>query len=134
MVVPVGVWRLQLESCTSSLAGDVPKVTLRQLRIAKVCDVLDLSPWGTLLPMTDSDQRPAEDGAADDQFAVGVSVRVYPGTDRERLGVVVEDFGDSAGQRVDIGEHHIVDAARRWAVRLGDGNLVFVDSDDLTPG
>jgi hypothetical protein len=118
----------------SSLAGDVPKVTLRQLRIAKVCDVLDLSPWGTLLPMTDSDQRPAEDGAADDQFAVGVSVRVYPGTDRERPGVVVEDFGDSAGQRVDIGEHHIVDAARRWAVRLDDGNLVFVDSGDLAPG
>src|SRR6185312_3614742 len=46
MVVPVGVWRLQLESCMSSLAGDVPEVTLRQLRIAKVCDVLDLSPWG----------------------------------------------------------------------------------------
>ena len=118
----------------SSLAGDVPKVTLSQLRIAKVCDVLDLSPWGTLLLMTDSDQRPAEDGAPDDQFAVGVSVRVYPGTDRECLGVVVEDFGDSAGQRVDIGEHHIVDAARRWAVRLGDGNLVFVDSGDLAPG
>src|SRR6476469_4228073 len=46
-VVPVGVWRLQLESCKSSLAGDVPKVTLRQLRIAEVCDVFDLSPWGT---------------------------------------------------------------------------------------
>jgi hypothetical protein len=134
LMVPVGVWRFQLESCKSSLAGDVPKVTLRQLRIAKVCDVLDLSPWGTFPPMTDSDQRPAEDGAADERFAVGVSVRVYPGTDRERLGVVLEDFGDSAGQRVDIGEHHIVDAARRWAVRLGDGNLVFVDSDDLTPG
>ena len=89
---------------------------------------------GPFLPMTDSDQGPAEDGAADDRFAVGVSVRVYPGTDRECLGVVVDDFGDSAGQRVDIGEHHIVDAARRWAVRLGDGNLVFVDSDDLTPG
>ena len=74
------------------------------------------------------------DGAADDQFAVGVSVRVYPGTDRERLGVVVEDFGDSAGQRVDIGEHHIVDAARRWAVRLDDGKLVFVDTGDLAKG
>jgi len=134
LMVPVGFWRFQLESCKSSLAGDVPKVTLRQLRIAKVCDVLDLSPWGTLLLMTDSDQRPAEDGAPDDQFAVGVSVRVYPGTDRERLGVVVEDFGDSAGQQVDIGEHHIVDAARRWAVQLGDGNLVFVDSRDLAPG
>src|SRR6478609_6434365 len=107
LMVPVGFWRFQLESCKSSLAGDVPEVTLRQLRIATVRDVLDSSPWGTFLPMTDSDQGPAEDGAADDLFAVGVSVRVYPGTDRERLGVVVEDFGDSAGQQVDIGEHHI---------------------------
>ena len=32
--------------------------------------------------------------------------------DRERLGVVVEDFGDSAGQRVHIGQHHVVDACR----------------------
>jgi hypothetical protein len=62
-----------------------------------------------------------------------VSVRVYPGTDRERLGVVVEDFGDSAGQRVHIGQHQIADAARRWAVRLGDGDLVFADSSELAP-
>jgi hypothetical protein len=25
-----------------------------------------------------------------------------------------------------------VDAARRWAVRLNDGNLVFVDSEQLS--
>jgi hypothetical protein len=61
-------------------------------------------------------------------------VRVYPGTDRERLGVVVEDFGDAAGQGVDIGQHHIVDAARQWAVELHDGSLVFVDSSDVAPG
>ncbi len=84
--------------------------------------------------MTDADRSSPGDGSADNGIAVGVSVRVYPGTDRERLGVVVEDFGDSAGQRVQIGEHHIVDAARRWAVRLGDGSLVFVDSSDLAPG
>jgi hypothetical protein len=83
--------------------------------------------------MTDADRGPAHDGSADDGIAVGVSVRVYPGTDRERLGVVVEDFGDSAGQRVHIGQHHVVDAARRWAVTLGDGGLVFVDSSDLAP-
>ena len=82
----------------------------------------------------DADRQPAEDGSADDGIAVGVSVRVYPGTDRERLGVVVEDFGDTVGQRVHIGEHHIADAARRWAVQLGDGDLVFVDSSDLVPG
>ncbi len=72
--------------------------------------------------------------AADNRITVGVSVRVYPGTDHERLGVVVEDFGDAAGQRVHVGAHHIVDAARRWAVRVGDGGLVFVDSSDLALG
>jgi hypothetical protein len=83
--------------------------------------------------MADPDRTPARDGSEDSGIAVGVSVRVYPGTDRERLGVVVEDFGDSAGQTVQIGQHHIVDAARRWAVSLGDGSLVFVDSSDLAP-
>ncbi|MDT7765854.1 MAG: hypothetical protein QOC63_5274 [Mycobacterium sp.] len=84
--------------------------------------------------MTDSDGRSAQDGSADNRIAVGVSVRLYPDTDRERLGVVVEDFGDSAGESVRIGEHHVVDAARRWAIRLADGDLVFVDSSDLIPG
>ena len=46
----------------------------------------------------------------------------------------MEDLGDSAGQRVQIGQHQIVDAARRWVVRLGDGSLVFVDGSDLAPG
>jgi hypothetical protein len=76
----------------------------------------------------------AQHGSTDDQIAIGVSVRVYPGTDRERLGVVVEDFGDTAGQHVHIGQHHIADAARRWAVQLGDGDLVFADSSELAPG
>jgi hypothetical protein len=75
----------------------------------------------------------AQDGSTDDRIAIGVSVRVYPGTDRERLGVVVEDFGDTAGERVHIGQHHISDAARRWAVQLGDGDLVFADSSELAP-
>jgi len=82
--------------------------------------------------MTDADSGAPANGAAGDQIAVGVSVRVYPGTDRERLGVVVEDFGDSAGQDVQIGQHHIVDAARRWTVRPGDGSLVFVDNADIS--
>jgi hypothetical protein len=62
---------------------------------------------------------------------VDAAVRVYPGTSREVRGFVVEDFGDVCGQAVDIGEHHIVDAARRWAVQLSDGNLVFVDDGDV---
>jgi hypothetical protein len=83
--------------------------------------------------MADPDRAPARDGSDDGGIAVGVSVRVYPGTDRERLGVVVEDFGDSAGHGVHVGQQQIVDAARRWAVSLGDGSLMFVDSGDLVP-
>lgn len=65
------------------------------------------------------------------EVKVDAAVRVYPGTPQEVYGFVVEDFGSDAGEAVDIGEHHIVDAARRWAVRLADGSLVFVDDDDL---
>jgi hypothetical protein len=67
----------------------------------------------------------------DRPVAVTVRVRVYPGTDGEIRGTVVEDFGDMAGHAVDIGENHIVDPARRWAVALDAGGLVFVDSDQL---
>lgn len=87
---------------------------------------------GDVVPM--ARRKRGGKGLADKEIAVGVSVRVYPGTDRERLGVVVEDFGDSAGQSVHVGEQHIADAARRWAVRLGDDTLLFVDSGDLKPG
>ena len=67
----------------------------------------------------------------DGRVAVNVRVRVYPGTDGEVGGTVVEDFGDLAGHAVDIGENHIVGPARRWAVALDAGDLVFVDSDQL---
>ena len=67
----------------------------------------------------------------DSRVAVNVRVRVYPGTDGEVGLTVVEDFGDLAGQAVDIGENHIVRPARRWAVALDAGGLVFVDSDQL---
>jgi hypothetical protein len=63
--------------------------------------------------------------------AVDARVRVYPGTDAEDGGLVVEDFGEGGGQAVDVGTVHIADPARRWAVMLDAGNLVFVDSDQL---
>jgi hypothetical protein len=69
--------------------------------------------------------------AGDSRVAVNARVRIYPGTDREIRGTVVEDFGDLAGHAVDIGENHIVGPARRWAVALDAGGLVFVDSDQL---
>jgi hypothetical protein len=67
----------------------------------------------------------------DSRVAVNVRVCVYPGTDGEVGGTVVEDFGDLAGHAVDIGANHIADPARRWAVALDTGDLVFVDSDQL---
>ena len=67
----------------------------------------------------------------DNRVAVNVRVRVYPGTDGEVGGIVVEDFGDLAGHAVDVGENHIVGPARRWAVALDAGGLVFADSDQL---
>ena len=67
----------------------------------------------------------------DSPVAVNARVRVHPGTDGEVRGTVVEDFGDLAGQAVDIGENHMVGPARRWAVALDAGGLVFVDSDPL---
>ncbi|KUI37170.1 hypothetical protein AU195_18900 [Mycobacterium sp. IS-1496] len=76
------------------------------------------------------DAGDAEGG--DSQIAVNSRVLVHPGTDHEKRGVVVEDFADAAGKAVEIGEHHIADAARRWAVALDDGGLEFVDDDDLS--
>jgi len=68
----------------------------------------------------------------DAHLAVNTRVRVYPGTDAECPGVIVEDFGELAGQVVEIGGHHI-DPARRWAVVLDTGDLVFVNSDEFVP-
>jgi hypothetical protein len=75
--------------------------------------------------------RGAGDDTGDTSLAVNMRVRVHPGTDDEVRGTVVEDFGDLAGHAVDIGENHMVGPARRWAVALDAGGLVFVDSDKL---
>jgi len=66
-------------------------------------------------------------------IAVDARVRVDAGTPDEVGGVVVEDFGDTAGQRVEVGGVAFAQAARRWAVSLDNGMLAFVDSDRLTP-
>jgi hypothetical protein len=65
------------------------------------------------------------------QLGVDLPVRVYPETPDEQHGVVVEDFGDLAGISVEIAGNEIVGPARRWAVRLASGDVVFVDSDQL---
>src|ERR1700694_200430 len=67
----------------------------------------------------------------DAPVSVDMRVRVYPGTDAEGRGVVVDDYGENVGHAVDIGSTRIVGPARRWAVRLDAGTLVFADSADL---
>ncbi len=64
-------------------------------------------------------------------LAVNMRVRVYSGTDAESRGVVVEDFGEMAVQHVEIGGQRFADPARRWAVVLDTGNLVFANTDQL---
>ena len=71
-------------------------------------------------------------GQTDAHLAVNMRVRVYPGTDAESPGVIVEDFGELAGQAIDLGDRQIP-PARRWAVQLDTGNLVFVNTDHLIP-
>jgi hypothetical protein len=56
---------------------------------------------------------------------------VYPGSRDERFGVIVEEFGDSAGYAVTVGQTRIVEPSRRWAINLDDGSLIFVDTTDL---
>lgn len=77
--------------------------------------------------------REMTDEKDDAHLALDRRVRVYPGTDAESRGIVVDDFGETAGCPVDIGENHIADPARRWAVLLDTGDLVFADSDQLAP-
>jgi hypothetical protein len=84
--------------------------------------------------MNEGSSPQVPDHPVDQRISLGTAVRVYPDTAGEDAGVIVEDFGDSAGQAVQIGGHHIVDAARRWAVRLNNGSLVFVDDKDISVG
>ena len=67
------------------------------------------------------------------KFAVDMRVRVNRGDAKDVRGVIVEDYGDHAGYSVDVGEDHIVDAARRWAVLLDSGTLVVADDAHLKP-
>jgi hypothetical protein len=65
-----------------------------------------------------------------EDIAVDMRVRVYPDAEAEARGVIVDDFGDTTGYGVDIGTRHIA-PARRWAVQLDNGELVFVNSADI---
>lgn len=80
----------------------------------------------TMSEHPDGDQNSAPDGVN-----ITARVCVFPSTDDEAHGVVVDDFGDMVGVPVEIGGNRIAGPARRWAVMLDDDNLVFVDSHQL---
>ena len=69
---------------------------------------------------------------SNDKFAVQMRVRVKIDGAKNGSGVIVEDYGDHAGYSVEVGDQHIVDAARRWAVLLDSGSLVFADDKHLS--
>ena len=58
-------------------------------------------------------------------------MRVYPSSSDERLGVIVDDFGDSSGYAVTVGNTRIAEPSRRWAIKADDGNLIFADTADI---
>ncbi|MCV7189359.1 hypothetical protein H7I62_13925 [Mycolicibacterium thermoresistibile] len=64
-------------------------------------------------------------------MTVQTRVRVYPGTDAEARGVVVQDFGDTVGYGLDTDDRPSGEKACRWAVMLDAGDLVLVDNEDL---
>jgi hypothetical protein len=68
-------------------------------------------------------------GGDDSRIAVGC--RVQTADSPPKMGVVVEDFGDLAGEQVIIDRDRIA-RARRWAIMLDDGDLVFCDAHSLT--
>jgi hypothetical protein len=73
----------------------------------------------------------AHDSAAPAGVAIARRVRVFPRTNAEAHGVVIDDYGDAVGVPVEVGGIRIVGPARRWAVQLDDDTLVFVDGTQV---
>jgi hypothetical protein len=64
------------------------------------------------------------------EFEIGSTVRT---TDDARVtGKIVDDFGDFAGVEVVVDAHQTA-KARRWAVALDDGRMVFLNDDGIEP-
>ena len=79
-----------------------------------------------------SEEIETENSAAEVvEIEVDAAVLVNPGTENEQRGTVVADFGEMSGHAVDIGENHFADPARRYAVSLDSGELLFVDAESL---
>ena len=67
----------------------------------------------------------------DQSNTIAVGSRVQTSDSPPRTGVVVEDFGDLAGEEVIIDRDHVAQS-RRWAIILDDGTLVFRDAHSLS--
>ncbi|WP_345349063.1 hypothetical protein [Rhodococcus olei] len=80
----------------------------------------------------------AAPGGKTDQkpFAVGdaVTTKADPvsgeGDQTQESGVIVEDFAGSLADEADYGRDWAL--ARRWAIKLDDGRLVFRGSDEVS--
>jgi len=66
----------------------------------------------------------------DTRPAIGMTVVVDSGDGVGARGVIVDDFGDLAGTPVGIGTERVA-TARRWAVDIDGGHVVFVDDAAL---
>lgn len=65
-----------------------------------------------------------------DDAGLAVGRRVRTVGDDGATGEIVEDFADLAGTPVVVDAESTV-RSRRWAVALDDGQLVFLDDDQL---
>ncbi|HEU0190174.1 MAG TPA: hypothetical protein VFR17_02725 [Mycobacterium sp.] len=63
---------------------------------------------------------------------IAVGSRVHTTDSPPRCGVVVDDFGELAGQEVSIDPTRTA-RSRRWAVTFDDGTLAFLDDDSIAP-
>lgn len=75
-----------------------------------------------------------DDAGRDTNFApvVGAEVTVdVSGLDHPEAGRIVDDFGDELLDAAGTGRDWA--PARRWAIALTSGRLVFADTGDLAP-
>jgi hypothetical protein len=66
-----------------------------------------------------------------EESKIVVGCRVQTDDSPPKTGVVVEDFGELAGQQVVVDQNTVLQA-RRWAIQLDDGGLAFCNAESLT--
>lgn len=79
--------------------------------------------------MPDSDAQPTEPIAVGSRVTVIPISRPQSGRTEPEVGVVVEDFADTAIEDTDLGRDWA--PVKRWAIALDDGRLVFASEGGL---